>query len=511
MKTKITSLLIALGGITTLQAQQPEDALRTAWFTQNGSARMVAVGGVMGSLGGDISANHVNPAGIGLFKTRELILTPGMGMNRNQFSFRGSDTSNKKNAFEYGTIGAVWGKNKRQGYSRFNSSAFAVSVTQLANYQNRESFRGFNNFSSFTEQYLEELVRDRADTNAALSNYIFGSSLAFRTFLIDTTRGPGGVVSGYQSLVPISTGVNQFYDAITRGSYNEVAIGTGGNVEDRLYLGASFTFPIIRYSRELNYTERDATNNPNNQFSFFEYKELFSSNGFGIGAKFGMIYKPADMWRLGFALHTPQVIGFRDRIRSSITANTESYAGQRTETSDRLNSGDAGIRDYTMITPWRAIVSLSHVFREINDTRLQRGFISADLEFVNYRAARFYGGEFVSEQQDAYYRFLNETVRDIYRGNINARLGGELKLNTFMLRLGGGYYGSPYNNDFNAGRLVASGGIGYRNKGMFIDLTYAHTFNRDVRFPYLLNDKPNTFAEQTGSIGRLLATVGFKF
>ncbi|MCA6498645.1 MAG: hypothetical protein IM558_13065 [Chitinophagaceae bacterium] len=80
-----------------------------------------------------------------------------------------------------------------------------------------------------------------------------------------------------------------------------------------------------------------------------------------------------------------------------------------------------------------------------------------------------------------------------------------------MLRMGGAYYGSPYNNDFKAGRTVASGGIGYRNKGIFIDLTYSHTFNRDVRFPYLLNDKPNTFAEQTGSIGRLLATIGFKF
>lgn len=511
MKRTISLLFFSTYLVTTIRAQLPEDALRTAWFTQNGTARMVAIGGTMGSLGGDLSANHVNPAGLGLYRTREVILTPGMGLNNTRFSFRGSDTSNNRNAFEYGTIGAVWGKNKRDGYSRYNSSAFAISVTQLANYQNRESFRGFNNFSSFTEQYLEELIRDRADTNAALSNYIFGSSLAFRTFLIDTTSGPGGTVSGYQSLVPISTGVNQFFDAVTRGSYNEIAIGTAGNVEDRLYVGASFTLPIIRYSREFNYTERDATNNPNNQFSFFEYRELFSSNGFGIGAKLGMIYKPAGMWRLGFALHTPQMIGFRDQIRSSITANTESYAGLRTETSDQLNSGNAGVREYTMITPWRAIASISHVFREINDTRLQRAFITADLEFVNYRGARFIGGEFVSSQEDAYYRFLNETIRDIYRGNINARVGGEIKFNTFMLRMGGAYYGSPYNNEFKAGRTVASGGIGYRNKGIFIDLTYSHTFNRDVRFPYLLNDKPNTFAEQTGSIGRLLATIGFKF
>jgi hypothetical protein len=44
------------------KAQSPEEALRTAWFTQNGSARNMATGGVMGSLGGDITANHVNPS-----------------------------------------------------------------------------------------------------------------------------------------------------------------------------------------------------------------------------------------------------------------------------------------------------------------------------------------------------------------------------------------------------------------------------------------------------------------
>jgi hypothetical protein len=512
MKLKYILTLFLSASSSLLFAQNPEDALRTAWFTQNGTARVMAIGGAMGSLGGDITANHVNPAGLGLYKTREFIITPGLALNNNRFNFRGTDTSGNKNAFQYGTIGAVWGNSQKTGYSKYTSSAFAISVNQLANYQNRESFRGVNNMSSFSEQYLEELVRDRADTNAALSNYIFGSSLAFRTFLIDTTSGPGNIVTGYQSMVPISTGVNQLYDAITRGGYHEIAFGTAGNVQDKLYVGLSVNLPIIFYNRELFYKETDLTSNPNNSFSFFEYKENFTSNGFGIGGKLGLIYKPVEMWRIGFAFHTPQWIGFKDRIRSSITANTESYAGTRSETSDNLNSGNAGIREYNLTTPWRAIFSISHVFREISDTRQQRAFITADLEYVNYRAARFHSADDVSEQLDNYYQFVNETIKDIYKGNINARLGAEVKFNTFMFRLGGAYYGSPYNNEnLQANRWLASGGLGYRNKGVFIDLTYSHTFNQDVRFPYLLSDKPNTFAEQTGSIGRVVMTLGFKF
>lgn len=497
----------------TTNAQTPEDALRLAWFTQNGTARNMAVGGVMGSLGGDITANHVNPAGIGLYKTRELVLSPGFLLNSNKFNYRGTDSSSSKSGFGYGTTGIVLAGSNKSGYSKWTSSAFAISVNQLANYNNQISFSGRNNFSSFTEKYLEELTRDRADTNAALSNYIFGSSLAFRTFLVDTLSGPGGAVAGYQSLVPISTGVNQLYNARTTGGYNEIAIGFAGNMADKLYVGGSFNIPIIKYNRELVYSERDATNDPNNQFSFFEYKETYSSQGVGIGVKLGTIYKPTPFVRIGFAFHSPQIITMTDRIRSSMVANTETYAGQRSESSDNLNSGRAGTSKYNITTPWRAIGSFSYVFREINDTRLQKGFISADLEYVHYKGARFaVAGENASDAGFRnYYSALNEAIIDNFKGNINARIGGELKFNTVMFRLGAAYYGSPYQDEaLRASRVIGTGGLGYRNKGMFIDLSYSHIMNKDAVFAYRLNDKPNTFAEQTGSRGSIMLTLGFK-
>jgi hypothetical protein len=494
-------------------AQSPEEALRTAWFTQNGTARNMATGGVMGSLGGEITANHVNPAGIGLFKTREFVLSPGFALNKNKLSYRGTDTANSKNNFNLGTSGIIFGGNSRNKQSKWTSSAFAISVNQVANYNNHIQFKGLNNFSSFTEQYLEELTKDLADTNAALSNYIFGSSLAFRTYLIDTIRGPGGSVAGYQSLVPISTGVNQSYDASTRGGYHEVALGLAGNMEDRLYVGGSLTIPIINYSRDIIYSETDATNSTTNEFKSFEYRETFISRGIGIGAKLGFIYKPQESWRFGVAFHTPQLMSFNDQVRSSITANTETYAGIRSESSDKLNSNNPGKRKYDLITPWRAIASISYVFREVNDTRRQRAFISADLEYVNYRGARFSASDKEADQDlKTYYTTINDVIKDTYKGNINFRLGGELKLHTIMFRLGGAYYGSPYADDnLKASRLLATGGIGYRDHGMFIDLGYSHTFTKDVQFAYRLNDKPNTFAEQRGSRGNIVLTVGFKF
>ena len=64
-------LLPALLIATSIYAQVPEDVLRYSFFPQNGTARTLAIGGAMGSLGGDINATFVNPAGLGNFKTGE--------------------------------------------------------------------------------------------------------------------------------------------------------------------------------------------------------------------------------------------------------------------------------------------------------------------------------------------------------------------------------------------------------------------------------------------------------
>ena len=490
-------------------AQTPDDALRTAWFTQNGTARMMAVGGVNASLGGDISSANINPAGLGFYKTKEFVLSPGFAFNNNKLNYRGTDTATQKSNFMYGPIGFVLGSGNTNKYSKWTSSAFSISVNQLANYNNHIQYSGLNNYSSFTEQYLEELVRDRADTNAALDNYIFGSSLAFRTYLIDTTRIGNQI--GYKSLVPISSGVNQSYDANTKGGYHEIAIGLAGNLEDKLYVGGSLTIPITYYSKDFYFSEKDATANANNNFSNFTYHESTTSNGVGIGMKLGMIYKPQENLRLGFAFHTPQFMNYKDQIRSWLSANTEKYAGQRSESSDHLNSGNPGDRSYNLLTPWRAIVSASFIFKEDADVKNQQGFISADIEYVNYRGARFSARDNTQSSLVDYYNLINKEIKDYYKGNVNIRVGGELKFSVWMLRLGTAYYGSPYADaSLKANRFIASGGIGYRDHGMFIDLAYSQVFANDVNFPYRLNDVANTYATQKGGYGNLVMTIGFK-
>ena len=44
--------------------------------------------------------------------------------------------------------------------------------------------------------------------------------------------------------------------------------------------------------------------------------------------------------------------------------------------------------------------------------------------------------------------------------------------------------GNPYKDrDLKANRMLLSGGLGYRNHGFFIDLTYVHQISKDINFP----------------------------
>ena len=81
-----------------------------------------------------------------------------------------------------------------------------------------------------------------------------------------------------------------------------------------------------------------------------------------------------------------------------------------------------------------------------------------------------------------------------------------------MARLGFAYYGSPYkDNVLKASKMNLSGGLGYRHKGVFVDLTYVHRLNKDVNFPYRVNaPRANTFATLKDNGGNVMLTVGFK-
>ncbi len=498
-----------------LQAQLPEDALRMSYTRPSGTAREQAIGGAMGSLGGDISANYVNPAGLGFYKTSEVVIGPGWSFNASNTGYLSTNTKSPSvNNFMLSTSGGVFGWTTDPD----KSSAFSLTVSRSADFNGHIVYQGKNSYSSAAEAYGEEFAASGLTVNQALvePGISYGTRMALYTYLIDTSQGGSGPII-VQPLNVLTAGgqLGQSTDIRTSGGITEIAMGIAGASHDKWYIGVSIGIPIVNYQQTTHYTETDLSGNPNNNFASYTYTESYSSKGVGVNARIGAIFRPNLNWRIGLAVHTPSFYSITDRVSTNMVANTEGYHGIDSIQSGILDqAANAGNSiDYDLQTPWHIIASGSYIFPGAV-TKGKMGFITADIEYVPNTSTRysFPVDENGNQPDNSYFTPLNNTIKSYYKNTLNFRLGGEFKVDEMAYRLGGSYSMNPYSSpDLNANRATISGGLGYRKKGIFIDLTYVEAIQNDVNFPYRLGEKDNLYSTVKQYTGNILLTFGIKF
>ena len=89
---KKISVLIALGMLMIApwgMAQTIYDGAKLTGKDLNGTARFVGMGGAMGALGGDISTMGTNPAGIGLYRSSDVMTSFGFSLYGNESQYLG--------------------------------------------------------------------------------------------------------------------------------------------------------------------------------------------------------------------------------------------------------------------------------------------------------------------------------------------------------------------------------------------------------------------------------------
>lgn len=501
-------------------SQVPEDALRLSWLNPGGTARNQALGGAMGALGGDITSNFTNPAGIGVYRTSEVVLTPGFNFFNTDGSFRGTKASQSSNNMFIGTSGFVFGLPSDPRKRNQSSTTFSFAVNRTGDFNQKVLYRGQNDFSSFSEAYAGEIASSGLSLEQALnSNSIsFPARMGLYTYLVDTLTTPGfgtevvGSPLRYAFERDTAFLLNQENYIETSGGINELAFSFAGSSRQKIFWGVSLGIPILNYEKRVTYTESDATNNTRNYFNEAVLRERFTSKGVGLNLKLGMLFRPIESVRLGAAVHTPTLYGIKETYDADLYADLENYNTPSTVNVQTLNDGFIPEYRYDLTSPWKFLVSGAYVFGEVADVTKQLGFITADVEYVTHSSSRFRDSELDGSGSSAYFNSVNNVIRNIYKGTVNVKLGGELKFNTIMARAGFSYYGNPYrDSELDGKRMFISGGVGYRNRGFFVDLTYVHRISEDVNFPYRLSDKANTFASLNGGGGNVVATVGFKF
>ncbi len=242
---------------------------------------------------------------------------------------------------------------------------------------------------------------------------------------------------GYRSNADPTFGLKQENTINTSGGITDLSAGFGINMKDKWYFGGTLSLPFLLYNRNASYKESDASGDTHNNFNYFEANESLQTKGIGINGKFGIIYKPVEDVRLGLAIHTPTFYQLTDNYTTEVITDLEGYGGPgvKRQSSKDFKNGQPLLSKYNLTTPWRAIISGSYVFREVADVQQQRGFITADIEYVNYKDASFHAID-NSVDSKTYYKSLNQTIDNLYKNAINVRLGGEVKFNTWMLRAG---------------------------------------------------------------------------
>ena len=507
-------LFIFLLTSSTVFSQEPADAIRYSMTDHGGTARARAIGGAVTALGGDLSAAYVNPAGLGLYRTNEVVFNPTFNFNSTKSDYLNSANKEKKSSRDFNNFGVVLPKDGSSN-GKWSNFTFAIGMVSPVNYSNKLFLSGNNNQSSFSEKYLEELAKNNVtDPNKAATNFPYGASLAFNTYLIDTLLNPNFTIKGYRSLVPISSGILQENRLSTNGGIRDFFLSGSANYSEKIYFGGSVVFSKLSFERNSVFRESDLTKSINN-FNYFESEEYLYTEGVGVGLKFGVIVRPVNEFRFGLSYHSPIVYNMIDRYSSKITTDLEGYMrnGILKQSSLDLNNGSMGEYQYTFTRPSKILLGMCYTFGADENVKNQKGFLTADIEYDNYSNARFkINNNPAYSNGRSYLDEVNAAIQDRYTSGFNIRLGGEMKFNTFMGRLGLNYMTNTFSEpELSNKRLNASAGMGYRNKGYFIDIAYIFQMWNDAYFPYRLDQGYFAPSYLKTNNGTVVATVGFKF
>lgn len=466
-KTLLASLALVLGWGGTAFAQTELDALRYSQTGVFGTARIQGMGGTQTALGADISSLSGNPAGLGMFRRSEFTVTPGVQSVNTNTSILGERNTGSNSNFVFPQLGVVISNRKGDNEgSDWRGVTFGIGFTRLNNFNERyTSYRTQSGeFDPTLVEYFADLAFENNRTRASLDQeYDAGIStlegLAYGGFLFDVTED--------DEIFEVERigSITQREEIIRKGSQSQIDIGVGTNYKDKLYIGASLGIVTVDFSQENIYSE--AEGDASTPFTSFQYVDEFSTSGAGVNLKLGLIARPTDALRLGLSIQTPTAYTFDDDYQRRITTTFNDGVETAAEVPGQFS--------YRLVTPFRANGGIAYFLGKY-------GFITADVEFVNYSKAKYREDDDFSS--GGFFDDINDGIASNNESAVNYKIGAEGRFEVFRLRAGYAFNADPDNgSSYDAGFINYkygatqhyTAGAGIRLKNFFLDAAYVHT------------------------------------
>lgn len=512
--------LLSLGFAATGQ-DFVDNALLFSRTRPTGSARIQALGGTQVSLGGDYSSAFSNPAGLGMYNRSEVTFSPGLTMSDMSSTYLGNKTSASKSMINIPGLSFVY-HHESGNTSGFLGGGFGLSVTRINDFNREFRYRGTNSDNSIIDYFIDDaygldpesfLWQPNEDPG---DNFRSLTGLAYNNFLIEDFLENGQYA--YRSVLsplPAEPGfpaevrtVDQEEISESKGSQYQWSISYGANFNDNLFIGAGLGITSIRYKisqifRESNFRySEDDEYQPIDNFNTNEYYDI---RGSGVNFTVGAIYRPLDFLQIGASLVTPSFYKLTDTYSARITSewnyfgdpDNPSFPDQR-DVTEHFEDIPL-ISEYNISTPLRVTTGATFISKF--------GFISADVEFVNYSKAKYNSditGDFSPE---------NDGIKSAYKSVVNYRVGAEYRHDIFRVRAGFNYMADPHRQTSGLDRSIKSfsGGLGVKMDSFFADVGAVFSSTEGSRSPYFSSIAPNPVALQKLKTANYILTVGFTF
>lgn len=492
------------------------------------------MGGVNTALGADITSISNNPAGLGFYRKSEWSFTPSLNFTNNSGTMLGNSVSDGNSYFGVPNFGVAFSNAKPDSdRGDWRGGTWGISYNRTSNFNNRVSYLGGVNRNNSIVDYLRSTadgldiaVEDLASpggTNQIGFNVGYDETLAqlaYSGFLIDALDadrdGQPDPDNYYRSNLSrdfrIGFGNELIEDPkqirpsgmnTTTGSNNQWSVGYGGNYKDKVYFGAALGIASIRYSQREDYTE-SVVQSTFDLLDNYTLSDNLDVSGTGFNGTFGAIYRPNDLVRVGLSFTTPTIFRLSETSHTSLATNL-------------LNPGAIGLNpnqlayssrsidnqfNYRLTTPMRASAGVAVFLGKY-------GFISGDVEYRPFRAARVNGDFPVVQGVNDAVRY-NSDIRNTYQNVFDFRVGGEFRYEIFRLRGGAAYQSDPFQrsvDNLNRQRFVYTGGAGVKVKNFFADLAVAFNQFQQAYTPYPLGPSA-TFQNKTTTAS---ITIGSSF
>ncbi len=518
MKTKYV-IMAALGLVAVpAAAQETYQDTKMVQNELNGTARYVGMGGAMEALGADISTISSNPAGIGLFRRRQINVSGGLVAQSGadtKFSYDNLLTQidgNKTNA-SFDQVGFVWAQ--RTGNHSYLNLAFnyhkSRNFDQLLNAFGQLGGVSQGKLSAMKYQYAKEHADDASGIwNGVDENFLnaYGTDADGHMYWND--------------------GKSYLFGQYQKGYIGTYDFNISGNINDRIYLGATMGFHDVNYRGNSYYVEKYANG------SYNESWEALKIDGSGFDIKVGAIFRPVESspFRIGAYINSPVFYDLTVKGAADLTPN-----GDRTK-----DQGQASNYDFKLNTPWKFGLSLGHTVG--NSLALGMTYEYSDYGSIDNRVKdgdyydSWYGDYYETSSSDAN---MNDHTKTNLKGVSTLKLGVEYKpVANFSLRAGYNYvspifeknafrdgtvasYGSAvatstdYTNWKSTNRLTL--GLGYQAKQFSVDLAYQYTSTSGDFYPfgneYLAYGYKETATPNATDVKfnrhQLLVTLGYRF